>query len=461
MQNSLWLNNLDLNTTTFSTLANSIECDVCIVGGGLSGIYTTYLLAKKGVKVVLLEAKPTLAIGTTGHSTGKLTPQHGIVYSKLLKSFSTEDVFTYYEANKKAIESALQVAPEDTYERVDSYLYATTVSGKATIENELYAYNELNIPGVETTETELPFDITSALKMEDTAQIHPTKFATHFLNLALKEGAEVYTNSRVTKVEIDEKFVLTDNDSKVTFKKLVLCTHYPIESIKGLITTKLSVDRSYLMASKTNNSLKGQYLSVENSSRTIRTAIIDNTPYLIYGGSSHIAGEVEDTQSYYETLKEEFQSTFSVAEPPFMWSAQDPNTPDLIPYVGQISEDTPDLYIATGYRKWGLSNSLVAGEILSSIITNETHKAADLYSPTRDQFGKNLLRGLSTIGFVTANLAEGYLTRMEAPKCTHLGCKTRWNEGDETWDCPCHGSRYDKNGNVIEGPAVYPLKLKK
>ena len=459
MQNSLWLK--DVEAPTLSTLSTSLDCDVCIVGGGLSGIYTAYLLAKKGVKVVLLEAKPALAIGTTGHSTGKLTPQHGVVFSKLIKYFSPEDVFTYYEANKNAIESALQVASDDSYERVDSYLYATTVSGKQTIEKELYAYSELNIPGIETTETELPFDVTSALKMENTAQIHPTKFATHFLKLALDEGAQVYTNSRVTKVEIDEKFVLTDNDSKVTFKKLVLCTHYPIESIKGLITAKLSIDRSYLMASKTNEVLKGQYLSVESSSHTIRTALIGDTPYLIYGGGSHTAGEVENTQVYYESLKEEMETTFNVSEPPFLWSAQDPDTPDLVPYVGQISEDTPDLYIATGYRKWGLSNSLVAGEILSSLVTHENHKAAKLYSPTRDQFGKNFLKGLSTIGFVTANLAEGYITRMEAPKCTHLGCKTRWNKGDETWDCPCHGSRFDKDGNVIEGPAVYPLKLKK
>ncbi|MDI7743898.1 FAD-dependent oxidoreductase [Lysinibacillus fusiformis] len=459
MQNSLWLQNAE--TISSDTLSTSVDCDVCIVGGGLSGIYTAYLLAKKGVNVVLLEAKSAPAIGTTGHSTGKLTPQHGVIYSKLLKFFSTEDVYTYYQTNKNAIESALKVASDDSFERVDSYLYATTVPGKQTIEKELYAYKELNIPGVETTETELPFDVTLALKMENTAQIHPTKFATHFLNLALKEGAAVYTNSRVTKVEIDEKFVLTENDSKVTFKKLVLCTHYPIESIKGLITTKLSIDRSYLLASQADNLLKGHYLSVESSSRTIRTALIGDTPYFIYGGSSHIAGEVENTQTYYETLKDEMQTTFNVPEPPFLWSAQDPNTPDLVPYIGQISEDTPDLYIATGYRKWGLSSSLVAGEILSSLTTNEDHQAAHLFSPTRDQFGKNFLKGLSTIGFVTANLAEGYLTRMEAPKCTHLGCKTRWNDGDETWDCPCHGSRYDKNGNVIEGPAVYPLKMKK
>lgn len=459
MQNSLWLK--DVEKSTLSSLSTSLECDVCIVGGGLTGIYSAYLLAKKGVRVVLLEAKPSFAIGTTSHSTGKLTPQHGIIFSKLLQSFSERNVETYFNVNKSAIESALQIASNDTYQNADSYLYATTSQGMQTIQEELDAYRKLNIPGIESIETELPFNVTSSLKMENTYQIHPTKFTNYFVKLALKEGASLYVNSRVTKVVIDDHFVLTENDFKVSYKKLLLCTHYPLESFKGLLMTKLSIERSYLLASRTSELLKGQYLSVENPTRTIRTALVSNTPYFIFGGSSHKAGTIKDTQSYYKTLETEMKSIFDLPEPTYLWSAQDPDTPDSIPYVGQITENEPDLLIATGYRKWGLSNSLVAGEIISSIITKENHLATELYSPSRGQFGKNLLRALKVIGFITTNLVGGYLTRMEAPKCTHLGCKTRWNEGDETWDCPCHGSRFDKEGNIIEGPAVYPLKLKK
>lgn len=459
MQNSLWLK--DNESQQLSELSTSVDCDVCIVGGGLTGIYSAYLLAKRGLNVVLLEAKPSLAIGTTGHSTGKLTPQHGVIYSKLIKSFSENEVATYYDANKSAIENALEYASKDTFQKADSYLYATTNQGLQTIQDEFNAYKKLKIQGMESTDTELPLSITSALKMEDTYQIHPTKFANHFVNLAQQAGASIYVKTRVTKVVLDQKYVLTEKENIVTFKKLLLCTHYPIESIRGLVTTKLSIERSYLLASKTNELLKGQYLSVENPSRTIRTALVSNTPYFIYGGSSHRAGTKKDTKSYYKTLEEEMKSIFHLSDPPYYWSAQDPDTPDLVPYIGPITEDEPNIFIATGYRKWGLSNSLVAGEIISSLIAQERHRAADIYSPSRGQFGKNLLRALKIIGFVTTNLAGGYLTRMEAPKCTHLGCKTRWNEGDETWDCPCHGSRFDKNGDVIEGPAVYPLKIDK
>ncbi|RTQ94593.1 FAD-dependent oxidoreductase [Lysinibacillus telephonicus] len=459
MQNSLWLK--DVESLSLPTLSKSLDCDVCIVGGGLTGIYTAYLLAKKGINVILLEAKPSVALGTTSHSTGKLTPQHGIIFSKLLKNFSEGDVRTYYQANKNAIDSALQFAPIETYQKIDSFIYAQSNYGSRTIQDELNAYKKLNLPGYETTDTELPIPITSALKMEDTAQIHPTNFTLHFAKLALKEGATIFTNCRVTRVIIDEKIVETNSDSRISYKNLVLCTHYPIESIRNLYTTKLSIERSYLMASKASELLQGQYLSVENPSRTIRTALISNTPYFIYGGSSHKAGAIKHTKSYYKDLETELVSNFDLPKPTYFWSAQDPDTPDYIPYIGQLTDSEPNIYIATGYRKWGLSNSLVAGEIISSAITKEAHMAASLYSPSRGQFGRNLLYSLKNIGFVATSLVGGYITRIEAPKCTHLGCKTRWNEADETWDCPCHGSRFDKNGDIIEGPAVYPLKLKK
>ena len=213
------------------------------------------------------------------------------------------------------------------------------------------------------------------------------------------------------------------------------------------------------MATKTPELLKGQYISCDQSSRTIRTALVNQQPYFIFGGSSHIAGAVQNTQTYYETLEKELVSAFDLSKPEFLWSAQDPNTADYIPYVGRITSSEPRIYIATGYRKWGLSNSLVAGEIIATEITSGKHPAQHLYSPSRNLFGNTFMRMMKAIGFTVSSFAEGYLTRIEAPKCTHLGCKTQWNEGDETWDCPCHGSRFDKFGNVIEGPAVYPLKL--
>lgn len=457
MQQSLWLQ--EQSPLSLTSLSTSLNCDVCIVGGGLSGVYTAYLLANKGIDVVLLEANASVAFGTTGHSTGKLTPQHGVVFDYLLNTFNEEEVRTYYEANVNAIENALRMSTVETFQKADSYLYATTEQGADTIKKELEAYKKVGLPGIETTDTELPFDIKTALKMENTYQIHPVKFTNHFAKLALKAGAKLFVNTRVAKLSIEEQRLLTENDFEIHFNSIVLATHYPIEAIKGLHIAKLSIERSYLMASKTSELLKGQYLSTDASSRTIRTTLINNQPYFIFGGSSHTAGTVQNTQVYYEVLEKELTSLYDLPKPEYLWSAQDPNTADFIPYVGRISESEPRIYIATGYRKWGLSNSLVAGEIISTELTDGKHPAQHLYSPSRNLFGKTFMRMLKAIGFTVSNFAEGYLTRIEAPKCTHLGCKTQWNEGDETWDCPCHGSRFDKYGNVIEGPAVYPLNL--
>lgn len=457
MQKSLWLHEID--SLSLTTLSTSINCDVCVVGGGLTGVYTAYLLAQKGVDVVLVEANSSIAYGTTSHSTGKLTPQHGIVFDPLLSNFSEEEVRTYYEANVAAIENALEQATVETFQRADSYVYATTDQGANLISREMEAYNKVGLKGIITTDTELPFDVKAALKIENTAQIHPTKFTYHFAKLAKKAGAKLFVNTRVTKLIVDENRLITERNEEIKFKSIVLATHYPIEAVKGLHLAKLSVDRSYLMATKTPELLKGQYISCDQSSRTIRTALVNQQPYFIFGGSSHIAGAVQNTQTYYETLEKELVSAFDLSKPEFLWSAQDPNTADYIPYVGRITSSEPRIYIATGYRKWGLSNSLVAGEIIATEITSGKHSAQHLYSPSRNLFGNTFMRMMKAIGFTVSSFAEGYLTRIEAPKCTHLGCKTQWNEGDETWDCPCHGSRFDKFGNVIEGPAVYPLKL--
>ncbi|MED3662243.1 FAD-dependent oxidoreductase [Ureibacillus terrenus] len=315
MQKSLWLHNI--SPLSLTSLSSSLHCDVCIVGGGLTGVYTAYLLAKNGMDVVLLEANSSVAYGTTGHSTGKLTPQHGAVFDQLLNIFNEEEVRTYYEANVNAIEKALDESTADTFQRVDSYLYATTEKGAETIKKELEAYEKIGIQGIETGETELPFEVITALKMENTFQIHPVKFTNHFAKLALKAGAKLFVNTRVTKLMIDEHRLLTEKDFEIRFKSVVLATHYPIEAIKGLHIAKLSIERSYLMATKTSELLKGQYLSVDLSPRTIRTALIDNQPYFIFGGSSHTAGAVQNTHIYYEMLEKELASAFDLPKPEF------------------------------------------------------------------------------------------------------------------------------------------------
>lgn len=453
MKQSLWLS--DKQDFSASSIQQSTNCDVCIVGGGISGIYSAYVLAKQGFSVVLVEALPNFANGTTAYSTGKLTVQHSMIYSKL----SLEDAQRYYKANQQAIEQVTELHPT-SLANATSYLYTATAQGKEQLTQEAQRYKELGIPFVATKETELSIPIELALGIKNEAQINPVAFTNHFAHLARKQGAELFSNTRITKVDVKNRVLQTENTHTIHYKKLILCTHYPIESMKNLTMLKLQISRSYLTATKCFEQLKGQYLSIDTPGRTIRTALIKDEPYFIYGGFSHSAGTHTEI-NYYETLKQETHSIFDLPAPDYLWDAQDMMTFDQVPYIGQVSPSDDSLFIATGFNKWGLSSSLVAGQLLSNLLKQEHNEASALFSPSRTNFGKELYFMLQTGGFITKEFVKGYLTRNDAPRCTHLGCKTKWNAADDTWDCPCHGSRYNKDGQVIEGPAVYPLKLKK
>ena len=453
MEKSIWLQQKQLFST--AKLKEDRTCEVCIIGGGLTGIYTAYLLAKSGHDVILLEAREEMGTGITAHSTGKLTVQHGTKYAKL----STSTAQGYYNANRLAIERALQDMPTSLFRNVISYVYATTEKGKTLLQQEYNAYQKIGIPSHATNETELPFDITLAIGIDDQTQIDPVDVVTHFAKLADQAGAKLYTDTRATTVQ--ENFLLLENGVRVSFKKLIVCTHYPVTSIQRLYSAKFAIRRSYLTATPTSELLNGQYISADGPSRTMRTYLKDGKPYFIYGGGDHAAGTVTNTDDYYELLFNELQSKFELPAPPYLWSAQDVQTPDDVPYVGPLVKTNNTIYIATGYDKWGLSNSLVAGELLSSYVNGTSHEAKNIYTPLRHNGLHAMQKILKNSGFIGIEFFGGHLTRTNAPKCTHLGCKTRWNEGDNTWDCPCHGSRFDADGNIVEGPAVYPLQLKK
>lgn len=458
MTQSLWLATAE--SVSLSSLTSSVTCDVCIIGGGLTGLYTAYTLAKAGVDVVLLEANTHFGHGTTGHSTGKLTAQHSIVYANLLEKLSVEEAQLYYQLNQQAIDQARQILPENSVRQVDSLLYCQSKEGYAQLLKEWNAYKVLNIKSKITSDTELPFPITKALCMSQQAQINPLEVSNFLAKEAQAMGARLYSNTRVQQLNIPQNNLHTEKNISVQYNKLILCSHYPIEAFRGLHLFKLSNSRSYMVASKVSETMQGQYLSVDFPSRSIRTATINNEHYLVLGGANHIAGETVNTEPYYEAISNEMKEHFE-QQPLYRWSAQDIETPDIVPYVGRITNSLPNVLIATGYRKWGISNSFVAGDILSSLIIGARSEdgAIALYSPSRTKFGAQFMQMLKVGGFVAKEYIAGYMKNVTAPTCTHLGCKTKWNEADETWDCPCHGSRFNAKGEVLEGPAVQPLKL--
>ncbi|MFF3102803.1 FAD-dependent oxidoreductase [Viridibacillus arvi] len=456
MASSIWLD----KQAPFArpSLEQSIETDICIIGGGISGILAAYLLSKVGRKVTLLEGN-TLFSGTTGHSTGKVTAQQGLLYSQLITKFGMEAAQQYYELNQQAVELSFNLAEPGCVQHTDSFLYTQKADGKKDLEDEWKAYQTLGIPGEWNADCEIPYDIAASLKMPKQAQIHPVRFGRTIAEKAIQSGADIYEHSRVQKVNILKPCVELENGHTVCYKELILCSHYPLEAIIGMQIFKLEVTRSYIVAFEASELYKGQYLSIDKPGRSIRTTLIDDKPFILLAGDSHPAGTISNTSMYYEALQSEAKDKFAASNCNYHWSAQDPETVDLIPYVGQISSRLPNIWMASGFRKWGLANSIVAAQLLRDGIVGKQNVGLSLYSPKHTKFGDAVLQALKLGGKVTKDFVGGHVTRRAMPRCTHLGCKTRWNEADETWDCPCHGSRFSKDGAVLEGPAVYPLDL--
>ncbi|WP_411197850.1 Rieske Fe-S protein [Sporosarcina sp. ANT_H38] len=457
MSNSLWLSTA-YPRDPFPQLDGDVQCDVCIVGGGLSGIANAYFLAKEGKDVILLE-KDTILGGATGNSTGKLTAQHDIVYAKLLKQFGRDNAKLYFEVNEEAVQFGRSIAIKDELRAADSILYSQSKLGTDILRYEMNAYTELGIPGELGRNSELPLQIDATITLKDESQIHPVRFGQHLAQLAVEAGARIYEQSDVILMDLKKRLLSMKSGHEVQFTELVLCTHYPIEALRGLQIMKLSVDRSYIVAAEGDMPLRGQYIAVDEPKRSIRTAQIDGKTFFLLSGESHRAGMESDTQVHYNRLYTDLQELYNLSTLTHGWSAQDPQTPDLIPYAGIISSSMPYVYLSTGYRKWGLSNSMAGARIISDLIVGKENRASTLYSPDRTGFGSFLLQALKNTGLVLKEFTGGHITRTDSPICTHMGCRTRWNAGDETWDCPCHGSRFRKDGSVLEGPATKPLNL--
>jgi glycine/D-amino acid oxidase-like deaminating enzyme len=431
MSQSLWLRTA-YPRDHYPSLMEDRHCDVCIVGGGLSGIANAYFLAKEGKEVILLE-KNLILEGATGNSTGKLTVQHNIVYANLLKKFGLDAAKLYYEVNKEAVHFGQSIASDDELRTTDSILYSQSNFGTQELRREFDAYQEIGIPGELGRNSELPVPFDATLTLKNESQIHPVRFGQMLARLAVEAGARIFENTDVIDMDFHNKFLTTETEHSVHFSELVLCTHYPIEALRGIQVMKLAVDRSYIVSAEADMALQGQYISVDSPKRSVRTAKIDGKTYILLSGASHPAG--------------------------MGWSAQDPETPDIIPYAGIISSSMPHIYISTGYRKWGLSNSLACARIISDQIVGKKNRATPLFAPSRTGFGAFVLQALKLTGLVTKEFTIGHIARRDAPICTHMGCRTRWNNAEETWDCPCHGSRFRKDGSVLEGPATKPLNL--
>lgn len=487
----------DMDLPKFPKLDKNLEVDVVIVGGGITGITTAYRLLNENLRIALIDAGVILN-GTTGHTTAKVTAQHGLIYDEFIQNFGEEKTKLYYEANREALQFVKEIVQKHgidcDFSEQDAFLYSTTDEYRNQIENEWAAYQRLGIEGdlVESIPFNIPIE--NAIVMKNQAQFHPLKYLKHLTEYLTNKGVLIFENTTAASIEEgDRPSVITREGIRITGNYVIAASHFPFIDKKGLYFARMYADRSYVIAITTDKEYPGgMYLSADSPTRSIRYTPMDGKNLILIGGENHQTGTGKDTLLHYEALETFAESVFGIKEYLYRWSAQDLITLDKIPYIGPLTTRSRNIFVATGYRKWGMTSSHVSSKLLADYILEQDNPYQELYSPSRFDIDPSLKKLISINTSVAKHLLKGKLEYVNKDPndlkndegavvmisgqragayrdplgklhivdttCSHLGCELEWNHGDRTWDCPCHGSRFSIDGEVIEGPAHHPLK---
>lgn len=421
-----------------NSLPGNLDTEIAVIGGGLAGILTAFYLTMEGKQVIVLEASST-GSGQTSGTTAKITSQHGLIYQKLLTDLGETAAKLYARSNQEAVADYEQLISSRriscSFEKKPAFLY--TMDQPDAIHLETLAARRAGIPALEVTETSLPFSVKRAVRFPDQACFQPLKFLE-----ALSSSVTVFEHTPVTSVK---DHVLSTPHGQVTARKIVFACHYPFPLIPGYFFLRMYQDQSYVVALEGAPALDGMYLGIDPDGLSLRQA----DPWLLLGGQGGRVGIQKPDP--YGALDSRARQLFPGARTALKWSAQDCVTLDSLPYIGRFSRRKPDWYVATGFGKWGMTLSMVSARMLTDLICGRQSPYESLYSPSRFRLRPSAPR-LAVHG---AESAKGLIKGMAngVMRCPHMGCRLTWNAAESTWDCPCHGSRFDRLGRLITGPA--------
>ena len=428
---SIWKQTAEL--PRFAPLEGDLKTDVLVIGGGMAGLLCAYWLDRAGVDYALVEAR-RLCGGVTGNTTAKLTFQHGLIYARLLREFGLGRARLYLEANRAALGQYRELCREagcDFQER-DAYVYALTDRRK----RELEALERLGFPAEFSRTPALPMPTAGAVKFTKQAQFHPLKFAA-----AIAKGLRIFEGTKV--LELAPGRAVT-NRGTVTAENIVAATHFPLLNKHGAYFLKLYQARSYVLALENVPEVGGMYVDEGEKGLSFR----DYKGFLLLGGGGHRTGK---KGGGWRELEDFAKRRYPQAGIAARWAAQDCMTLDGVPYVGRYSRGTKGLYVATGFNKWGMTSSMAAARLLADLVQGKENPWAELFSPSRRVLRPQLAANAweSTMGLLTPTV----------PRCPHMGCALKYNPQEHSWDCPCHGSRFGEDGELLNNPATDDKRL--
>lgn len=486
----------------YPRLEENKSAQVCVVGAGITRIVTAYELALKGKSVILLERDRCIS-GVSADTTAKVTSQHGLFYNYLINEFGKEFAGKYLYSNESAIKRVKEIIDENNiecdFEYKDAFVYTNDEKELEKIKQEVEAVKSLAFDAEFCNETSLPFKVLGAIKFKNQAQFNIMKYLQGVLKVLENSGVEIYEQTKV--VDVNKKNgkynVITENEHYVQADHVVLATHYPIMNFPGFHFLKMYQDRSYVIAGETKEQLPdGMFITSDSPTISFRTIKNGDKYLLAIGGSDHKTGDnTTFLDENYELLEKYAKTLYPDFEVRYKWSTQDCVSLDKVPYIGEFSHMMPEVYIATGYKKWGMTSAHVAAQIICDKIFKKPNQFEGIYSSlrfkplkNRKEFGNMLKQSVYSLVLNKIKVPKDRLEDIELdnggiiefdgekvgvykdkngeifliePYCTHLGCELTWNNLEKSWDCPCHGSRFNYKGEVMNEPAVEDLPREK
>jgi glycine/D-amino acid oxidase-like deaminating enzyme/nitrite reductase/ring-hydroxylating ferredoxin subunit len=492
---SFWANSLD--PRPLRTLSPPLAVDVAIVGGGITGLTAALMLKSAGKSVALIEAGEIGKSETTSYSSAHLTEYLDVSYADLIRQFGRDTAVKIAQSTRNAIAfiEAISKLPhfDCQFERVNGYYYAEKAEDINDIAEEFEAAKSLGLDVHITNEVPLPFETKTGVCFQHQAQFHPARYLAGLLSNFLNIGGQVLEKTRVLSVDRDQVCTVVTDKGIIMAASVIIATHTPINT--SLIPFELEAFRSYLIAVRPNDNqllANGLFWDTEDPYHYIRQIKDDKGVLLLIGGEDHKTGQETDTEVCFNNLENYARAHFPISSIDYKWSSQYYNSPDDLPYIGRLN-NTSNLYVGTGFSGNGLTFGTVAGLLISDLILNKYNEFAEVYNPNRTKsisaIGKLVSTGINvaaqfigdrikpaeTISVEDIGLEEGKLLDINgqktavykdaegtlhamSPICTHAGCVVNWNEAEKSWDCPCHGGRFDCHGNVLNGPPTKSLE---
>jgi glycine/D-amino acid oxidase-like deaminating enzyme/nitrite reductase/ring-hydroxylating ferredoxin subunit len=492
---SFWLETTPETAYDAFDVADTLSVDTAVVGGGIAGVTTAMKLKEAGQSVALVE-RDRVVTGVTGHTSAKLTSLHGLIYDDLVDQFGVSRARLYAEANEAAIddvETTVEKYDIDcNFARTPAYTYTESSGAVDRIRDEVRAAERLGLPASFAESTPLPYPVEGAVRFDSQARFHPRAYLLALAERIPGDGSHLFERTRVTDVSDGEPCRVMTDRGDLLADDVVVATHFPVFD-HALFFARLEPKYSYVVAARlAGEAPEGMYYDPTEPYFSVRPRPGGADDMVLVGGQGHRTGQGGNTVERYRRLATEARDRFDVESIEYRWSTEDFTSLDRVPFVGRHSPQVDNVFVATGFGGWGMTGGTVAGMLLADLVRRRENPWREVYRPTRFDLDASKGRLASHTKETAKEYLQDYVTNRPQKRrvrldpgeatvtdtddgpvgvhrdetgeyhavsavCPHMGCLVEWNPGERSWDCPCHGSRFDADGVVINAPAVDDL----